>query len=49
MAVKINFNACYLKQLAAAIANELAYYNRFNRLCLPKEYTPRISSKDFIH
>lgn len=48
MVFKINFDA-FLKQLAAVIANSFAYYNRFNRLCLPQEYTFRISSKDFIH
>ena len=47
MVITINFYA-YLKQLAAVIANSFAFYDRFNRFNLPKEYTFQISSKDFI-
>ncbi|GEM_PF-3292425 len=47
MVIRINFDA-YLKQLAAVIANSFAFYDRFNRFSLPKEYTYQISSKDFI-
>jgi len=47
MVTRINFDV-YLKQLAAVIANSFAFYDRFNRFNLPKEYTYQISSKDFI-
>ncbi len=49
MNVKINFDAYYLRHLAASVAISFAFYDRFNRMCLPKEYITRISSKDFIY